>query len=106
MFGDEFMIKTGISGYTGAKFYVKAKGSAGVLDPIDQRQSVGFKIDTLGFTCVRPEALVQFVFVPKNALLTYAAVVEDYSKHYDDSQYADTGKYPNGSAYAAIKEAR
>lgn len=106
MFGDEFMIKTGISGYTGAKFYVKAKGSAGVLDPIDQRQSVGFKIDTLGFTCVRPEALVQFVFVPKNALLTYAAVVEDYSKHYDDSQYSDTAKYPNGSAYAAIKEAR
>lgn len=106
MFGDEHMVKTGISGHSGAKFYVKAKGSAGVLDPIDQRQSVGFKIDTLGFTCIRPEALVQFVFVPYNALLTYAAVVEDYSKHFNDSQYTDTSKYPNGSVYATIKEAR
>lgn len=106
MFGDEHMIKTGISGHTGAKFYVKQKGSAGVLDPIDQRQSVGFKIDTLGFTCVRPEALVQFIFVPEKALITYGAVLEDWDKHYNDSQYTATDKYPNGSVYAAIKEAR
>lgn len=106
MFGDEHMIKTGISGRTGAKFYVKQKGSAGVLDPIDQRQSFGFKIDTLGFTCVRPEALAQFIFVPEKAVLTYAAVVDDYELHYDDSRYTDTSNYPDGSVYAAIKEAR
>lgn len=90
MFGDEYMIKTGISGRSGAKFYAKPKGSAGVLDPIDQRQSVGYKIDTLGFTCVRPEALVQFVFVPSKALLTYMAVVSDYANHFNDAQYAVT----------------
>lgn len=106
MFGDEHMIKTGISGRTGAKFYVKAKGSAGVLDPIDQRQSVGFKIDTLGFTCVRPEALTQFIFVPEKAVLTYAAVVDDYELHFNDNQFTDTENYPNGSVYATIKEAR
>lgn len=105
MFGEEHMIKTGISGRSGAKFYVKAKGSAGVLDPIDQRQSFGFKIDTLGFTCVRPEALVQFIFVPKNALVTYGAVIEDWDKHFNDKQYSDKSQYPNGSIYAAIKRA-
>lgn len=106
MFGEEHMIKTGISGRSGAKFYVKAKGSAGVLDPIDQRQSFGFKIDTLGFTCVRPEALVQFVFVPEKALITYGAVIEDWDMHYNDSQFTNKENYPDGSVYATIKEAR
>lgn len=76
MFGKEYMVKTGISGRTGAKFYVKPKGSAGVLDPIDQRQSIGFKIDTLGFNCLRPEAIVRFTFVPQHALETYEQVLE------------------------------
>lgn len=83
MFGDEFIYKTGIDGEMNAKFYVKAKGSAGVLDPIDQRQSVGFKINTLGFNTVRPEAMVQFVFVPKQALATYKEVLNELDIHYN-----------------------
>ena len=39
MFGKEFIYKTGMDGRMGAKMYVKPLGSAGVLDPIDQRQS-------------------------------------------------------------------
>lgn len=100
MFGAEHMIKTGISGRGGAKFYIKEKGSAGVLDPIDQRQSVGFKIDTLGFTCVRPEAIAQFIFVPKEALVTYTAVLDDWDKHYSDYNYAALN---DGSVYDVIK---
>lgn len=83
MFGDEFIYKTGIDGEMNAKFYVKEKGSAGVLDPIDQRQSVGFKINTLGFNTVRPEAMVQFVFVPKQALATYREVLNELAIHYN-----------------------
>ena len=83
MFGKEFMVKTGISGRTGAKFYVKPKGSAGVLDPIDQRQSIGFKIDTLGFNCLRPEAIVRFTFVPQHALETYEQVLEAQEKAWE-----------------------
>jgi hypothetical protein len=94
MFGDEFMYKTGINGEMDAKFYVKAKGSAGVLDPIDQRQSVGFKINTLGFNVVRPEAMVQFVFVPAQALTTYEEVIDEYNKHYPVKDEA--GKYDGG----------
>lgn len=94
MFGDEFMYKTGINGEMDAKFYVKAKGSAGVLDPIDQRQSVGFKINTLGFNVVRPEAMVQFVFVPAQALTTYEEVIDEYNKHYPVKDVA--GNYDGG----------
>ena len=85
MFGKEYMVKTGISGRTGAKFYVKPKGSAGVLDPIDQRQSIGFKIDTLGFNCLRPEAIVRFTFVPQHALETYEEVLDAWTNSYKDN---------------------
>lgn len=87
MFGKEFIYKTGIDGRMNAKFFVKEKGSAGVLDPIDQRQSVGFKIDTLGFNTVRPEAMVQFVFVPKQALTTYKEVIDEYDIHYNAQRH-------------------
>ena len=83
MFGDEFIYKTGIDGEMNAKFYVKEAGSAGTLDPINQRQSVGFKINTVGFNVVRPEAMAQFVFVPTQALTTYDAVKDELTKHYN-----------------------
>ena len=40
--GKDALIRTGMSGQDNAQMYVKAKGSAGVIDPIDQRQSIGF----------------------------------------------------------------
>lgn len=94
MFGDEFIYKTGIDGEMNAKFYVKEKGSAGVLDPIDQRQSVGFKINTLGFNTVRPEAMVQFVFVPWQALATYNEVIDEYNIHYPTKADANGVVHP------------
>ncbi len=86
MFGDEHMIKTGISGESGAKFYIKAKGSAGVLDPIDQRQSIGFKINTLGFNLLREDAIVQFLSVPTEAITTFQEVLTEYATRYSDSR--------------------
>lgn len=85
MFGSEFMYKTGIDGRMNAKFIVKEKGSAGVLDPIDQRQSVGFKIDTLGFNVFRPEAMVQFIFVPSQALLTYEFNIKSWDEAFNET---------------------
>jgi len=35
-----------------------------VLDPIDQRQSIGFKINSVGFGSTRIEAVVDYVNVP------------------------------------------
>ena len=62
--GKDALIRTGISGQDSAKMYVKGKGSAGVLDPIDQRQSIGFKINSVGFGSARNEAIVDYVCVP------------------------------------------
>lgn len=67
--GKDALIRTGISGEGAARMYVKAKGSAGVLDPIDQRQSIGFKINSVGFGSARLEAVVDYICVPTSAAL-------------------------------------
>lgn len=67
--GKDALIRTGISGQDSAKVYTKALGSAGVLDPIDQRQSIGFKINDVGFGSARLEAIVDYICVPSMANL-------------------------------------
>ena len=62
--GKEALTRTGLAGQDSAKMYVKPLGSAGVLDPIDQRQSIGFKINSVGFGSTRPEAIYDYVCVP------------------------------------------
>ena len=67
--GKDALIRTGISGEDSVRVYTKALGSAGVLDPIDQRQSIGFKINDVGFGSARLEAIVDYVCVPSMANL-------------------------------------
>ena len=67
--GKDALIRTGISGEDSAKMYTKALGSSGVLDPIDQRQSIGFKINDIGFGSARLEAVVDYICVPSMANL-------------------------------------
>lgn len=62
--GAECLTRTAIAGQGNAKMYVKALGSAGVLDPIDQRQSIGFKINSVGFGSTRPEAVAIYYCIP------------------------------------------
>lgn len=62
--GKDALLRTGISGQDSARMYTKALGSAGVLDPIDQRQSIGFKINDVGFGSTRLEAVTDYVCVP------------------------------------------
>ena len=62
--GADALVRTGLSGEDNAKMYVKPLGSAGVLDPIDQRQSIGFKINSVGFGSTRLEAVEDYVCVP------------------------------------------
>ena len=67
--GKGALTRTGLEGQGNAKMYTKAKGSAGVLDPIDQRQSIGFKINSVGFGSSRLEAIVDYLCVPSAANL-------------------------------------
>ena len=62
--GKDALLRTGIEGRSNAKMYTKELGSAGVLDPINQRQSIGFKIDDIGFGSTRLEAVVDYICVP------------------------------------------
>lgn len=62
--GKDALTRTGLAGEGQAKMYVKQKGSSGVLDPIDQRQSIGFKINSVGYGCTRLEAVYDYVCVP------------------------------------------
>ena len=62
--GADALLRTGLAGQDNAKMYVKALGSAGVLDPIDQRQSIGFKINSVGFGSTRLEAVVDYMNIP------------------------------------------
>lgn len=67
--GKDALIRTGIAGEDSAKVYTKELGSAGVLDPINQRQSIGFKINDVGFGSARLEAIVDYICVPSMANL-------------------------------------
>ena len=70
LFGAEAMVKLAIEGISDApKIIVKALGSSGVSDPIDQRQSVGFKVDGFGLAIKRPEAICITYSIPKFAEL-------------------------------------
>ena len=69
--GKDALIRTGISGQDSAKMYTKPLGSSGVLDPIDQRQSIGFKINDVGFGSARTEAIVDYICVPSQLNVDY-----------------------------------
>ena len=62
--GNNALYRTGLQGEDNAKVYVKPLGSAGVLDPIDQRQSIGFKINSVGFAVLDSRAVVDYICVP------------------------------------------
>jgi N4-gp56 family major capsid protein len=65
--GKDALLRTGLSGEDNARMYVKQKGTTGVLDPIDQRQSIGFKINSVGFGSTRLEAIVDYICIPSMA---------------------------------------
>lgn len=67
--GKEALTRTQLEGEGNSRMYVKPLGSSGVLDPINQRQSIGFKINSVGFGTTRSEAIVDYVCVPSTANL-------------------------------------
>jgi hypothetical protein len=70
LFGAEALVKLVMEGVSDApKIIIKSLGSSGVADPIDQRQSIGFKVDGFGLAIKRPEAVVVTYGIPKHAEL-------------------------------------
>lgn len=62
--GKDALTRTGLTGEDQVRMYIKEKGSSGVLDPIDQRQSIGFKFNSVGFGSTRLEAIADYICVP------------------------------------------
>jgi hypothetical protein len=70
LFGAEALVKLVMEGLSDSpKIIIKSLGSSGVADPIDQRQSIGFKVDGFGLAIKRPEAVVVTYGIPKHAEL-------------------------------------
>ena len=90
LFGDEAMVKLNVEGVSDApKMIVKPLGSSGVADPLDQRQSVGFRVDGFGLAIKRPEAVCITYGLCRNAALaaimseTYNVVNGDYTSMFN-----------------------
>ncbi len=70
LLGEGALARLEAAGEGNVKMYAKQKGSAGVLDPIDQRQSIGFKLNAIGFKLIREESCWVFYHVPTQATAT------------------------------------
>jgi N4-gp56 family major capsid protein len=62
--GEECLFRVGVEGHTQPQFIKKELGSAGTEDPLNQRQSIGWKIDSLGYKVANPDAVVAYVSCP------------------------------------------
>ena len=62
--GEECLFRVGVEGHTQPQFIKKELGSAGTEDPLNQRQSIGWKIDSLGYKVPNPDAVVAYVSCP------------------------------------------
>lgn len=62
--GEDPLYRIGVEGHTQPQFIKKELGSAGTADPLNQRQSIGWKIDSLGYKVPNPDAVVAYVSVP------------------------------------------
>lgn len=103
LFGDEAMIKINMEGISDApRIIIKPLGSAGVNDPLDQRQSIGFRVDGFGLAIKRPEALCVTYSVPTNA--EFAALTATYVKgsptllHNENNGGNDANNFTVGNA--------
>lgn len=89
LFGDEALVKLNVEGISDApRMIIKPLGSAGTADPLDQRQTVGFRVDGFGLAIKRPEAICITFGIPENA--EFAAYTADY--YYGDYTLLDNGQ--------------
>ena len=62
--GEECLFRIGVEGHTAPQFITKPLGSAGTEDPLNQRQSIGWKIDSIGYKVPNPDAVVDYMCCP------------------------------------------
>jgi len=84
--GEEALFRIGVEGHTAPQFIKKELGSAGTEDPLNQRQSIGWKIDSLGYKVVNPDAVVDYMSIPSQYRVNVNAR-PDLKNQYTDYYY-------------------
>ena len=84
--GEECLFRIGVEGHTQAQFITKPLGSAGTEDPLNQRQSIGWKIDSLGYKVANPDAVVDYVSCPTQYKINVNAR-PDFKNQFTDYKY-------------------
>lgn len=84
--GEEALFRIGVEGHTAPQFIKKELGSAGTEDPLNQRQSIGWKIDSLGYKVANPDAVVDYMSIPTQYRVNLNAR-PDLKNQYTDYYY-------------------
>lgn len=84
--GEECLFRIGVEGHTAPQFIKKELGSAGTEDPLNQRQSIGWKIDSIGYKVPNPDAVVAYVSCPTQYRVNVNAR-PDTRNQFTDYQY-------------------
>ena len=93
--GEECLFRIGVEGHTQPQFIKKELGSAGTEDPLNQRQSIGWKIDSLGYKVPNPDAVVAYLSCPTQYKINVNAR-PDVKNQFTDYKYGytdDSGNY-------------
>ena len=93
--GEEALFRVGVEGHTAPQFIKKELGSAGTEDPLNQRQSIGWKIDSIGYKVANPDAVVAYMSIPSQYKVNVNAR-PDMKNQFTDYQYgymSSDGRY-------------
>lgn len=96
--GEEALFRIGVEGHTAPQFIKKELGSAGTEDPLNQRQSIGWKIDSLGYKVVNPDAVVDYMSIPSQYRVNVHAR-PDLKNEFTDYYYGYAENQDGSGAY-------
>lgn len=71
MLGAKAYTKVTIGGSGGVEWFKQGLGSAGTLDPLHQRRTMGWKISNLGFKVTDPDAVVDYMSIPSQSDIVF-----------------------------------
>jgi len=94
--GEECLYRIGIEGHSQPEFIKKELGSGGTNDPLNQRQTIGWKLDALGYKVPNPDAVVDYMSIPTQYRVNVNArpdLKNQFTDYYYGYMDTATGKY-------------
>jgi hypothetical protein len=93
--GEEALFEVSIEGHGTPQFISKPLGSAGTADPLNQRQSIGWKLDSIGYKVANPDAVQAYLSIPTQYRVNVNARpdLKNQFTEYDYGYVGTDGKY-------------